>query len=103
MHSQDVRTIFVDTSWCTVENDGSFRMDLPQTVEAQPDLVGYVDDITVTGSLPQVSTANNRLYVLERTPYGWDFAAAVSNSGELSGSHAQRRGSRRVSVQSGHG
>ena len=77
MHSQDVRTIFVDTSWCTVENDGSFRMDLPQTVEVQPDLVRY---ITVTGSLPQVSTANNRLYVLERTPYGWGFAAAVSTS-----------------------
>ena len=51
-----------------------------ETIEVKEGLVAYVDDITVQGSMPHVSTANNRLYVIEKTPYDWNFAGSVSTS-----------------------
>ena len=80
MHSQDIRTIYVDSSWCEVDDIGTYRMDIPTTVEVPDDVVAYLDDITVTGGLPMVSTANNRLFVLERTPYDWDFVGSFNTS-----------------------
>ena len=80
MISQDIRTLYVDSNWCNVEADGSFRLDMFETIEVKESMVAFVDDITVQGSLPHVSTANNRLYVIERTPYQWDFAGSVSTS-----------------------
>ena len=80
MISQDIRTLYVDSNWCNVDTDGSFRLDMFETVEVKEGMVGYVDDITVQGSMPHVSTANNRLYVIEKTPTSWDFAGNVSTS-----------------------
>ena len=80
MISQDIRTLYVDSNWCNVDPDGSFRQDMFDTMEVKEGNVAYVDDITIQGSMPHVSTANNKLYVIERTPYQWDFAGTVSTS-----------------------
>ena len=63
-----------------MDSDGSFRLDMFETNEVKEGMVAYVDDITIQGSMPHVSTANNRLYVIEKTPYQWDFAGSVSTS-----------------------
>ena len=68
MHSQDIRTIYVDSSWCEVDDIGTYRTDIPTTVEVPDDVVAYLDDITVTGGLPMVSTANNRLLLKVLSP-----------------------------------
>ena len=84
MISQDIRTLYCDSNWCNVDSDGSFRLDMFETIEVKEGMVAYVDDITVQGSMPHVSTANNRIYVIERTPYLWKFEGNVStNAGDL--------------------
>ena len=80
MISQDIRTLYVDSNWCNVDADGSFRLDMHETIEVKEGNVAYVDDITIQGSMPHVSTANNKLYVIEKTPYQWDFTGSVSTS-----------------------
>ena len=80
MISQDIRTLYVDSNWCNVDSDGSFRLTMFETIEVKKGNVAYVDDITIQGSMPHVSTANNRLYVIERTPTQWNFLGSVSTS-----------------------
>ena len=48
-----------------MDEDGSFRLDMFEAIEMKEGMVAYVDDIKVQGSMPHVSTANNRLYVIE--------------------------------------
>ena len=76
MISQDIRTLYVDSNWCNVDSDGSFRLDMFDTIEVKEGNVAFVDDITIQGSMPHVSTANNKLYVIEKTPYQWDFTGS---------------------------
>ena len=80
MISQDIRTLYCDSNWCNVDPDGSFRLDMFETIEVKEGMVAYVDDITVQGSMPHVSTANNRIYVIEKTPYLWKFEGNVSTT-----------------------
>ena len=52
MISQDIRTLYVDSNWCSVDSDGSFRLDMFETIEVKEGMVAYVDDITIQGSMP---------------------------------------------------
>ena len=50
MISQDIRTLYVDSNWCNVDADGSFRLDMFETIEVKEGMVAYVDDITIQGA-----------------------------------------------------
>ena len=52
MISQDIRTLYCDSNWCNVDSDGSFRLDMFETIEVKEGMVAYVDDITIQGSMP---------------------------------------------------
>ena len=49
--------MYVDFSWCGIDNDGSYRLNMCETVEIKEQMVGYVDDITIQGSMPHFSSA----------------------------------------------
>ena len=92
MISQDIRTLYVDSNWCNVDSDGSFRLDMFETVEVNEGMVAYVDDITIQGSMPHVSTANNKLYVIEKTPISMALCRQCKHKRwSVNGYHEHRR------------
>ena len=72
MDQQNSRSWFVDSRHCTERPDGGFELNLYENVELSDQHACYVDDISITGTMPNVSS-NNRLYLYEWTPSSFNF------------------------------
>ena len=67
------RTLYVDSRHCKKQSSGGFRLYMDETLQVGGDQVAYVDEVTVTGALPNMLETSNRLYLLEKTPDTFDF------------------------------
>ena len=67
MDQQNSRSWFVDSRHCAERPDGGFELNLYENVELSDNHACYIDDISIAGTMPNVST-NNRLYLFEWTP-----------------------------------
>ena len=72
--SLELRTIFADSTWATRNDDGSFSLNLAEQMEVAPEHVLFLDNISVCGTLPQISLHNRNLYVMERVPKRFEYA-----------------------------
>jgi len=68
MDPTGVRTWYVDSRHCAELEDGSFQLDLWENVELHEGQAAYIDDVTIVGSMSNVTSWNNRLYLYEFTP-----------------------------------
>ena len=66
--SSELRTLFVDSTEAERQNDDSSRIILREQMEVAIDNVLFLDDLSVCGQLPMVSTHSVKVYVLEQTP-----------------------------------
>ena len=78
MDPTGVRTWYVDSRHCTERDDGSIELDLWENVELHEGQAAYIDDLTIVGSMSNVST-NNRLYLYEFTPTKWSFVGGAKS------------------------
>ena len=78
MDPTGIRTWYVDSRHCTEQDDGSFQLDLWENVEVSEHMAVYIDDLTIVGTMSNVSS-NNRLYLYEFTPSNWQFAGTVKS------------------------
>ena len=72
MDQQQVRSWYVDSRACEEQEDGSLTLNLYENVELTSGHVCYIDDLSISGTTPNVA-GNNRLYLWEYTPFGWTF------------------------------
>ena len=63
-----LRILFVDSTYATRETSGAFRIILQEQIEVSADQVLWIDEISVVGNVPQISSHNQNLYMVERTP-----------------------------------
>ena len=61
-----LRTLFADSTYATRESSGAFRIVLQEQIEVSSDQVLWIDEISVVGNVPQISTHHQNLYVVER-------------------------------------
>jgi hypothetical protein len=52
---------------------GGYRLPLEETLVTDEGLVLYCDDLTISGIMPIINGARNRLYVVEKMPALWTF------------------------------
>ena len=64
MDPTGVRTWYVESRQCQEQDDGSFTLNLWENVELSEGQACYIDDLTIVGSVSNVSM-NNRLYLYE--------------------------------------
>ena len=74
--TQEVRTYYADSVHATRTPGGLMQIPLTEGIEVPAEgLCAYVDDITLAGQLSAVNSHNQRLYVVEYTPF--DFSSTV--------------------------
>ena len=78
MDQQNNRSWYVDSRHCDEKEDGSFALDLYENVELSAGDACYCDDLTISGTVPNVAT-NTRLYLYEFTPTEWSFTGAFKS------------------------
>ena len=79
MDQQQVRSWYVDSRACEEQEDGSLTLNLYENVELTSGHVCYIDDLSISGTTPNVA-GNNRLYLYEYTPTGWTFVNQTVSS-----------------------
>ena len=79
MDQQQVRTWYVDSRHCEEKKDRSLQLDLHGSVELSAGHACYIDDLGVSGTLPNVAT-NSSLYLYEWTPTEWAFLGQTVTS-----------------------
>ena len=62
MDQQQVRTWFVESRHCEEKEDGSLQLSLFENVEISVGQVCYLDDLSISGTTPNVAM-NNRLFL----------------------------------------
>ena len=63
----------MESRHCEEKEDGSLQLNLYENVEIGVGHVCYVDDLTISGTTPNVAS-NTRLFLNEWTPYRLDMA-----------------------------
>ena len=80
--TQEVRTYYAD-SVHAIRKGGLMQIPLVEGIEVPAEgLCAYIDDVTLAGQLSSVNAHNQRLYVAETTPFGFDFAGTVDAIGD---------------------
>ena len=79
MDPTGVRTWYVDSRACIEQDDGSFQLDLWENVELHEGQAAYLDDLTIVGTMSNVTIQNNRLYLYEFTPADFNFVGTVES------------------------
>ena len=82
---QEIRSFYLDSQWTHRNANGSFSLLLDEQIEVPNGSVMYLDEVSVIGSIPMVNLNNQKLYVVEQTPRGFDFAQAVTALDTLTG------------------
>ena len=67
MDQQQVRSWYVESRHCEEKEDGSLHFNLYENVEIGAGHVCYCDDLTISGTIPNVAS-NTRLFLHEWTP-----------------------------------
>ena len=75
---QEIRSFYLDSQWTQRNANGSFSLLLDEQIEVANSQVMFLDEVSVIGSIPMVNLNNQKLYVVEQTPRGFDFAQAVT-------------------------
>ena len=80
--TQEVRTYFAD-SVHAIRKSGLLQIPLVEGIEVPAEgLCAYIDDVTLAGQLSAVNAHNQRLYVVEKSPFDFDFTGTVSAFGD---------------------
>ena len=79
MDQQQVRSWYVESRHCEEKEDGSLQLNLYENVEIGVGHVCYVDDLTISGTTPNVAS-NTRLFLHEWTPTGWTWLNQTAKS-----------------------
>ena len=80
--TQEVRTYYADSVHET-RKGGLMQIPLVEGIEVPAEgLCAYIDDVTLAGQLSAVNAHNQRLYVAETSPFGFDFAGTVDAIGD---------------------
>ena len=75
--TQELRTLYVDSTWCDRDPRGGLSLPLRESIEAPgQDLVAFVDDFTIAGTFTAVNPSTNKVYVVEETPTGFSYVDA---------------------------
>ncbi len=78
MDTLNMRSWYVDSRHGDEDDNGSFSLNLYENVELSDGHVCYVDDLTISGTRPNVSS-NNRLYLYEYTPKNFNFLGTAKS------------------------
>ena len=79
MDPTGVRTWYVDSRACIEQDDGSFQLYLWENVELHEGQAAYLDDLTIVGTMSNVTIQNNRLYLYEFTPADFNSVGTVES------------------------
>ena len=82
---QEIRSFYLDSQWTQRNANGSFSLLLDEQIEVANSQVMFLDEVSVIGSIPMVNINNQKLYVVEQSPRGFDFAQSVVALDTLTG------------------
>ena len=72
--NSELRTLFCDSSLAEKQLDGSFLIPLEEQLEVGQDHVLFLDDVSIVGQIPTISSHNQNLYVVEQCPNNFQYA-----------------------------